>query len=201
MDNEHKERIIEALRYLFENNEDIEVLDVEDDEQYSYFHWAKIKIKDWWIGPDDFDHEYVPADEDGPEYVDTHFTLEDMQYRLPKYFYTQVVNSGKVTLSRFESWSGGRSSSHIYQEFSLNKKGYQKVDICFEFSPGYDKKVYGLVTIDDECIEKYLDNPPTLEEHYTPMVVRGVMDADPEEYDFEVHGYDKIDVIIYVKVK
>lgn len=58
-----------------------------------------------------------------------------------------------------------------------------------------------LFETDDEYFNKYYeDEIPSIKIYYQPMVVRGIMDADPEEYDYETEPHDiTVRINVYIE--
>lgn len=122
----------------------------------------------------DADFDYV-EDLDNPKYVDVNFTGNEAMRAAPQMVLKHLINSGKIHLNYIE----GRRTS------------WKVVDTRYVQFFSDSMSVFD---IDEEDFDQYLENPPKIKIHYSPMKVRGVMDADPEEYSFDIYPYDKVKV-------
>lgn len=146
-----------------------------------------------YLTDDDFDFDYFEEDEDSPAHTEVSFTGKKAIYQAGEELYKYLLNSGKITFdkddydslkkSRYQYWN--INGTYHYLRVYYNSDNYVYIGSCISrvYTPSYFE-------VDEELFEKrYLEdkkNEPKIQIHYTPMVVRGIMDADPEEYDYEV---------------
>ncbi len=132
---------------------------------------------------EDFDTEFFEADEDYAAHSETIFTSRNIGPRAVASLFAYFVNEKNLKFSYFDSqfhtyvWS---FEGYLHSEPQLHIKFDNRC--CFF---GYDEPIY--------------DKEPTIEVHSSRMIVRGVMDADPPEYDYETSP-SSLDVPVFFEV-
>jgi hypothetical protein len=171
-----------AVDEVFTGCEYIDVVSVEEDGSHEYCVTLDIEME---LTDEDFD---VEVDEDHPKYSKTYFTGNAATKNAPLILLKHLVNNGKAHLDRFGYSYDSNNKRKNYIMWNLIHSMSRLHSIWFYSYDSY------LFTTDD--LE--LDYVPTIKTHYSPMRVRGVMDADPEEYEYEIEPTKPVKVRCYL---
>ena len=194
---ERAEGLKEYFAKLLSFDKNLEVTACEPDEHYGF--WLTVNV-DTGLTDEDFDFEVIEADEDGPGYTKTSFGTENLSERASDYLYKVITNSGLFKLEEHKRGSrsyGTYPNTHFYRYISQTWKvsnSYYKIMLNMDWSSA-------IFDTDEEELEKSLEGKPepTITCHYYKGSVRGVMDADPDEYDCEISMESmKIPLLIHV---
>ena len=180
------------LSNIFADCSWIKVESVEQEEGYETF--SALFHVETDLTDEDFD---VDIDEDNPRYSTSHFTESNLGDRASQSLFHYLVNNNKVDFVRVATITLPSGTDKTVRRTVLKFALRPTDDIRF----GYNRRpMFDVFAYDDlgfDICDAIYDKEPSIVTHYSPMKVRGVMDADPEEYDYECSP-ESVVVPIYI---